>query len=228
MQTSRLTVRLPDLTSPRPRPAALSPEKIDTRYVDEANHAPPHEATEHVADAAAPTLLARVYRFIGQPKIWLACITAIAVQVVLALVFTPPAKPTAAPRTQRKPASAAAQPQRTGVARIVVPPAESTATASAEATSATDLLASPQMQPTPPVDAAAPWEPLPSISPGPSEGTDTRGEAPGAPRLAEQKRLADDRQYDGRAAEESLGARLEGVMPIDDVDRDEPNGGSGR
>ncbi|HJT33761.1 MAG TPA: hypothetical protein VJ783_17070 [Pirellulales bacterium] len=227
MQTSRLTVRLPDLTSPRPRPVAPSPETIDPRYVDEANQAPPHEATEHVDDAAAPTLLARVYRFIGQPKIWLACITAIAVQVILALVFTPPAKPTAAPRTQRKPASAVS-PQRTGVARIVVPPAETPTTASAEATSgATDLLASPQMQPTPPIDAAAPWEPLPTTSADPSEGTDTRGEAPGAPRLAEQKRLADDQQYDGRAAQESLGARLEGVMPIDDVEH-EPNGGSGR
>lgn len=227
MQTSRLTVRLPDLTSPRPRAAARSLVTTDHRFADEANQAPPHEATEHVDDAAAPTLLARVYRFVGQPKFWLACITAIAVQVVLALVFTPAAQPTAAPRTQRK-AAPAVSPQRTGVARIVVPPAESPATASAGATSATDIFASPQMQPTPPVDAATPWESLPPTSADPSEGADTRGEAPGAPRLAEQKRLAHDQQYDGRAAQESLGARLEGVMPIDDVDYDEPNAGSGR
>lgn len=227
MQTSRLTVRLPDLTSPRPRPAASSPQKIDPRFVDEANEAMRQVASEHEEDAAAPTLWARVYRFVGQPKFWLACVTAIAVQVVLALAFTPAAKPTAAPRPPRKTA-AAAPPQSTGVARIVVPPAETPTTASAEASSATDLLASPQMQPTPPIDAAAPWEPLPPTSADPSEGTDTRGEAPGAPRLAEQKRLADNQQYDGRAAQESLGARLEGVMPIDDVDHDEPNGGSGR
>lgn len=227
MQTSRLTVRLPDLTSPRPRPAAPSPDRIDSRDDDEANQAPWQEATEYEDDAAAPTFLARVYRFVGQPKFWLACLTAIAVQVILALVFTPAAKPTAAPRTRRK-AATAAPPQRTGVARIVVPPAESPATASAAATSANDILAAPQMQPTPPVDAAVPWEPLPPTSADPSEGADASGQAPGSPRLAEQKRLADDQQYDGRAAQESLGARLEGLMPIDDVEHDEPNGGSGR
>lgn len=227
MQTSRLTVRLPDLTSPRPRAVARSLETMEHRFADEANQLPQQEAREYEDDAAAPILLARAYRFVGQPKFWLACVTAIAVQVVLALVFTPAAKPTMSPRA--RPRATAAAPAHPGAARIVVPPAESPATPAASATTATDILAAPQMQPTPPVDAATPWEPLPPTSADPSEGADMNGEAQSAPRLAEQKRLADDQQYDGRAAQESLGARLEGVvMPIDDAEQDVPNGGRGR
>lgn len=228
--TSRLTVRLPDLTAPPPSLAARQRENDDLGSFAEEPQSE-QELREH--DAAerttAATALARVYQFVGQPKFWLACITAIGVQVVLALVFTPAAPPNAAPRVVRK--ASAEAPQRAGAARIVVPPAETPAAAAATTVPGADELAAPRMQPAPPVDTETRWEPLPPASADPSDGaaatgTGARGDARPGPRLAEQKRLAGEQTYDGRTAQESLGATLEGVMPIDDVELEQPNRGS--
>ena len=225
--TSRLTVRLPDMTAPPPSLAAKQREKDEPGSFAEEPRSE-QELTQHddAERTIAATALARIYQFVGQPKFWLACITAIGVQVVLALVFTPAAPPNAAPRVVRK--ASAEAPQRAGAARIVVPPAE-TPGASATTVPGADELAAPRIQPAPPVDAETMWEPLPPASADPSDGAAATGKTDGVrpgPRLAEQKRLAGEQTYDGRTAQESLGATLEGVMPIDDVELEQPNRGS--
>ncbi len=217
-----LTVRLPDLTSPvapragRSKPDAASPEAFGNASSAVTELGP--SAREH---AAKPSLFARVCQFIGQPKFWLACLTAIVVQIVLALAFAP-AAPEAEPAAT--PPKAPAAPPRTEAARIIVPPAEPSSAKGAAP--ATDLLTAPQMQPAPPADAASQIEPLPSISPAPGESVELMGDSPLGPRVAEQRSLADDRQYDGQATPEAIGAKLEAVAPVDEGELQQPNGGS--
>lgn len=218
-----LTVRLPDLTSP-----------VVPRLERPERGAPPNESTskdelalldtEHsVTERAAPPqgILARFYHFVGQPKFWLACITAIGVQVVLALFFTPAPSSSGAASGQHK---AVAAPKQAAPARIVVPPAK--VSSPQGPTSTADHLMVPQMQPAPPPDAATQVEPLPSTSSAPVEGANAASSWLQERRLAERRSLAAERKYDGQATAEAIGATLEGVAPVDEVDLEQPNGGN--
>lgn len=216
-----LTVRLPDLSSP----SAAPPGTAEPGHNRDERVGPPGLPLQDTR-GAAPELLrrgvfARVYQFVGQPKFWLACLTAIGVQVVLALVFSP-----AAPKTDsHAPRKSPVPPERAAATRIVVPPAESPP-ARAGIPSA-DALAAPQMQPAPPADAAMLAEP-PTTSATPLEGAATSSDSIHTPRLAEQRGFARQQRYDGQTGSEALGATLEQVVPVDDVDLQQPNGGSRR
>ncbi len=213
-----LTVRLPDLTSPAaPRPGRSKPVTDRPELIAKTSTVLP-EIEHSVTERTAPLgILSRIYQFVGQPKFWLAGITAIGVQVVLALVFTPaPTTSDPAPSPRSK---APAVPERAPAARIVVPPAESPSAKGAVPSA--DLLTAPQMQPAPPADASTQVEPLPSTSAAPVEDAAARSRPAPAPRVAEQRRLAEERRYDGQAAE-AAGATLDAVVPIDDVELEQP------
>ncbi|HEX7447819.1 MAG TPA: hypothetical protein VF306_09760 [Pirellulales bacterium] len=217
-----LTVRLPDLTLPTaPRRGRLQPG-IDS--ADAVASVPVGSSDPRPLEMEEPAprgILARIYQFIMQPKFWLACITAVVVQVVLALVFTPP-PPAADPAPGRRKASVASD--RAPPSRIVVPPAESSSAQGAAP--ATDLLTAPQMQPAPPADAAMQIEPLPATPAAPLEGTEAASGHPQGARVAEQRRLAEQRRYDGQPAAEAFGATLEGVSPIDDAELHQTQSGN--
>lgn len=216
----RITIRLPDLSSPVATASAnlVSSEHRDASAV-RTGPSPDFADRRSRAKQMAGVWLTRAYKVVGQPRFWLACLTAIGVQVVLALVCAPAAKPAAASRAPRRSAGAS---QAAGPARIVVPPAETPARGAA-ALPAADILAAPQMQPAPPADAIKAWDPPPPTTSESYEGAAIDDDARSAPRLAEQKRLAGDLKYDGAAANPPRGASLDGIVPIDDAGVEPPS-----
>lgn len=101
---SRLTIRLPDLNSPRSpatapasqaspvqttltNPISTSP---DVELAETAQSGPTGQAAaRRVAAEWLHSLPRKTITFVRQPKFWLACVVAVAVQVVLAFVMTP-------------------------------------------------------------------------------------------------------------------------------------------
>lgn len=216
----RITIRLPDLSSPASIAAAKSAGS-EHRDASAVPTGPPPDFADRRSRSKqmAGVWLTRAYKVVGQPRFWLACLTAIGVQVVLALVCAPVPKPAAA---SRAPHRSAAVSQPAGPARIVAPPAETSAR-DAAALPAADILAAPQMQPAPPADAIQAREPLPPTTSDPYEGAANDDGARSAPRLAEQKRLGGDLKYDGAAANQPRGASLDGIVPVDDAGVESPS-----
>lgn len=131
---SRLTIRLPDLNSAR-SPLAASPRQAP--LANPTANLPRSELAEAVETGATGqataegtastawlrTLPQKTLTFIRQPKFWLACVVAVAVQVVLAFAMTPAEDVP----DGKKPTPGSAQPWQKAMeepaARIVVPAA---------------------------------------------------------------------------------------------------------
>lgn len=147
--------------------------------------------------------------YVRQPKFWLACLAAVAVQVLLAAVMTPaddePPEPrqTSAKRWS-KPAAAPAT-------RIVVPPAQTPA----DAEPAEGL----KNGTTTPLGVTAPLDGLSEVNGRTGQGSgDTEPFELLTPptRMAENRRLADAGQhFDGRNAESNQGATLGAIVPLE-------------
>lgn len=95
---SRLTIRLPDLSAarvPLVGPPAGSPPGLLTVGSESQQDNEAAEATSagQVTKGSAPAwmrqLPQKTFDLVRQPKFWLACVVAVAVQIVLALVMTP-------------------------------------------------------------------------------------------------------------------------------------------
>jgi hypothetical protein len=148
---------------------------------------------------------------VRQPKFWLACVVAIAVQVVLALVVTPgegddrdDGRPlTAAKPWPKTPAAPAA--------RIIVPAAPTNVT---EESAGSLPGGTTPMGPTGPLDPAM-EEASPTGEPFSAEAP---GDRFGATRMANNRRPSDEAaRFDGRTTGESDGATLGGIAPLENA-----------
>jgi hypothetical protein len=152
----------------------------------------------------------RVIPFVRQPRFWLACITAIGVQVVLAAVMTPAEDDhrdeiRTAAKAWPKPAPVPAE-------RIVVPPAQGPH----------DLLDPPdhgKHGTTTPLGSTAHLD-SPADATGATAAADTDGvdDTSAQVRVAENRRLDDgrqfDRQFEAGPGEQADGATLGGIVPL--------------
>ena len=217
---SRLTIRLPDLSTPRgaTNDASATTDLTDKIHVASATGVAAEVKPSSVAaiGEAASSLAQRlpdmnalpqkVIAFMRQPKFWLACITAIAVQILLAAVMTPAedAVESNRPRTAAKPWP---KPTPAPAARIVVPAAPAP----------TDVLDGPLHGATTPMGLTVPLDSS-SDSAAPSGDAPARadGTSESSPRTADRRRWAEEGgQLDGRAVGEPDGATLGGIMPLE-------------
>jgi hypothetical protein len=154
----------------------------------------------------------KVVPFVCQPRFWLACITAIGVQVFLAAVMTPaqddpgdPIRTAANPWPKAAPAPAE---------RIVVPPPQGSH----------DLIDPPDGGKHGTTTPLGPTAHLDSSSDSAGASGQPLGEADGVNetsaqmRVAENRRLAGDaRQFDGGLVGPADGATLEGIVPLESM-----------
>ncbi|HWB08415.1 MAG TPA: hypothetical protein VG826_04295 [Pirellulales bacterium] len=227
-ESSCLTIRLPDISSPRDSAKDLSHARRDPPHspgpTAEAQAAGPSptpltgraalaaEQWRRTADILlkkADILRTRVVPFVRQPKFWLACVTAIGVQVLLAAIMTPAEEgPSEHVRTAanpwRKPAPVPPE-------RIVVPPAQGSHDAG-------DAVDSEKHGTTTPLGATAPLDAPKGtgpVEPASTETDDVVGASP-FPRMAENRRLAGDgRKFDGVPSGDADGATLGGIVPLE-------------
>lgn len=218
---SRLTVRLPDLTAPRETPTA-SGGGFDRQSGSSVSHKVPQtpnpqsvidaeiEAAEPSgADRSIETLPRKVMAFVRQPKFWLACIVAIAVQVLLAVVMTPAEGDN--DQADRRRTAAKHWPKATPepAARIMVPAAPLPAEALYQTGGAMEGA-------TTPMGLAAPLDS--SSDAGPSGTTDSEAGNNPSPsaRMADNHRMGgESAQFDGRAVGDVDGATLRGIIPLE-------------
>lgn len=218
---SRLTIRLPDLNASRDLPNEGAPVDSNGRSrlnksVPQTAKSPPAAIVETTSveprTVASGRLPQKIIAVVRQPKFWLACVVAIAVQVLLAAVMTPAegdsdredSPPTAAePPTKTVPAPAA---------RIVVPAAPLPSEAMDPSDRSTEGA-------TTPMGLTAPLDPsLDAAAPSGAETTEaTAGTSPSpTARMAENRRaVGENSQFDGRAVGEVNGATLGGIMPLE-------------
>jgi hypothetical protein len=218
---SRLTIRLPDLNTPRDLPNDGGP--VESNGPSRLNKIAPQTARPQPAgnrETASVEPLAilprrlpqKILMVVRQPNFWLACGVAIAVQLLLAAVMTPAEGD--GDREDRPPI--AAEPPTKAVpapaARIVVPaaplPSETSDPTDGSAEGAT----------TTPMGLTAPLDLSPDAAPHGAETTEaTAGASPSpAARIAENRRVAGENpQYDGRTVGEVNGATLGGIMPLE-------------
>lgn len=218
---SLLTIRLPDLNNRRRGPAAPHSK---APLNSQAGDVPSIESAELIEDAltaqcakqrlSSPEWLRRLSRktvdFVRQPKFWLACVVAAAVQVVLAFVMTPAEDVPGG----HKQAATSAQPwqkdEEEPAARIVVPAAP--VNVPEEHPDSAPAASSP-MGPALPIDSTTDTIGHGSEPPAEQPRTADRPDEPfAAARLAEKRAPAAD---DRRAAIEADGATLGGIAPFD-------------
>lgn len=136
---SRLTIRLPDLNNPRrpaaapstPAPPAHLPLAGSTSMAPEMEHAAGNENGDSRQTATARSapvewlhaFSRKTIGFVRQPKFWLACVVAVAVQVVLAFAMTPAEDAPDGQKPEQAPAPAWQKAAEEPAARIVVPAA---------------------------------------------------------------------------------------------------------
>ena len=214
---SRLIVRLPDLSGPKAtvRAAAVADAGLstdlssrETPKIGPSASMLPYLANIPVTLNSIAGLPHKALELVRQPKFWLACVVAVMVQVVLALVITPSDRDldrdrplTAAKPWPKTPATPAA--------RIVVPAAPA---------NAVDENGGPLPGATTPMGPTVPLEPTgEAASPG---GEPFSAEAPGdrlaGTRTADNRNRVDEApQFDGRAPGESDGATLGGIAPLE-------------
>jgi hypothetical protein len=219
---SRLTIRLPDLSSSRLTVAAQAKANVAPAATGQVGpEMPPddqHRGTATYAvstEQAASTALAKlavssgglpqkILTFVRQPKFWLACIVAVVVQVVLAFVMTPVEQDSdrdARPKHAAKPSEASPEP----AAHIVVPAAPVNV---ADEPNQPPPTATTPMGLTLPVDTA-------------TDATSTGDEELSAERFPET-RMAENRplveakaRFDGRSTGGPDGATLGGISPVE-------------
>jgi hypothetical protein len=237
-EESCLTIRLPDLSPilnphvspPRESASNSSHSRQDESRQGNANRgaryakaflpvltslaaslAGPRQRTTDVFHAKViPILRTRVLPFFCQPKFWLACVTAVAVQVVLAAVM-PPAEddPPEEIRTaaNRWPKSTTVRSER-----IVVPPAQGSHDTIDPVDSGKQGTTTP-LGVTAPLDSSAEGANSTEQTSTAADGVD---EPPQAPRMAENHRLrAEGRQFDRVPAGDADGATLGGIEPLE-------------
>jgi hypothetical protein len=224
---SRLTIRLPDVSAPREPPRAESnsvdPASEAARPAGPSPRAGPSQLKAAIGAALPATIsqigkplshpiVGKVVAFVRQPKFWLACIAAIAVQVVLAAVMTPAKDDRDQPERPRTAAIRWSKPVSTPAARIVVPPAQTP-------NEDTEPANNPKTGTTTPLGVTAPLE-TSSDADGSNgqalSGTDASGLLTPPTRMADNRRLAGDaRPLDGRSAGPIEGATLRGIVPLE-------------
>ncbi|HET6882196.1 MAG TPA: hypothetical protein VFI31_18675 [Pirellulales bacterium] len=221
---SRVTIRLPDLSGSRlistDQPAAPAPLERESRQQHPepsfGRQASAYETAQPTEPAGTATPRqsaslgewgAKIVAFVRQPKFWLACIVAAAVQVVLAFAMTPVEKDAdhetrlqPPPKWQSKPSEPPAH--------IVVPAAPVTG---AEEPQQAPLGATTPMGPSAPVEPTSENE-----SPaGDALSAERPEERFSATRMVEKRGLVDDsRRFDGRPAAPD-GATLGGIAPVE-------------
>lgn len=223
---SRLTVRLPDLSAPRrttdlastaAEPDAKEPFGPTSGVAAAVN--PPassgarggHSARLRERLPSLEALPRKVLAFVRQPQFWLACVVAIAVQVVLAVVMTPAEGDSVRPeRTAAKPWPKSAP---APAVRIIVP----SAPAPTDVPEQADV---PLHGTTTPMGLTVPWESSSdSAAPvveGPTDADSVNLRLPRT-RTADRRRWADHAagQLDGGAGGETDGATLDGILPME-------------
>ncbi|HVX10322.1 MAG TPA: hypothetical protein VHC22_04035 [Pirellulales bacterium] len=222
---SRLIVRLPDL-SPRPTETSAATTSAATTAAGAATDVAQStgESRKERLLAVSEQLRARLsatcrrsltglpqksLNVVRQPKFWLACVVAIAVQVVLALVVTPGEGDD---RRDDRPLTAAKPWPKTPAApaaRIIVPAAP---------TNVTEDLGGSLPGGTTPMGPTVPLEPgLEEASPtGEPFSAEAPGDRFGPTRMVENRRQGDEAgHFDGRATAESDGATLGGIAPLE-------------
>jgi hypothetical protein len=219
-ETSCLTIRLPDISTPQEVTRDLSqPRRESPRAASIA--VPPAEPSPPVLRSRVPTpawfagswqrtadiLCQKVVPFVRQPKFWLACVTAVAVQVVLAAVMTPTEEDH--PEHIRTAANPRPKPAPLPAERIVVPPAPGPHDSS-------EPVDGQKHGTTTPLGVTAPSDSLDAGTMGQATAETDVDELPPAPRMAENRRLApDDRKFDGVPVGEADGATLGGIEPLE-------------
>jgi hypothetical protein len=217
---SRLIIRLPDLSSPKAT-MAVAATVVDSGPSTELSNREMSKvgaATSSGSDMATvpvawrrsiAALPQKALALVRQPKFWLACVVAIVVQVVLAMVITPAEEDldrTDRPLTALKPWPKAPE---APPARIVVPAAPANV---ADESSESMPGATTPMGPTAPLEPATE-----TASPG---GQPFSAEGPGdllsPTRMADNRSRADETiHFDGRTPSESDGATLGGISPLE-------------
>jgi hypothetical protein len=218
--TAHLTIRLPDVSTPRESKRSMhnvAQQEPSIEKESAATETPPAAAMADVlTDAVRSSLWStdrlpeKVIAFVRQPKFWLSCIAAIAVQVILAAVMTPAQqdqsdlKRTAAKAWQdRAPAPAT---------RIVVPPASTS-----EVVEPTD---GANNGTTTPLGLMTPPEPSSDFSTGTGSKGLSDADLMGSPShptlMAENRRMTDEaRQFDGQRSDRDDGATLGSIVPLE-------------
>lgn len=217
--TAYLTIRLPDVSTPGEPRRPMDKVPLQAPSIEKAlpaTETPTTAMTDVASDAVRSSLWwtdrlpEKVIAFVRQPKFWLSCIAAVAVQVVLAAVMTPAqddqseVKRTAAKPWQDR-ASAPA-------ARIIVPPA-STSEVVEPSDGANNGTTTPLGLMTPP-------EPSSDFSAGTSNqglSDPDLAASPSHPTLmAENRRLTDDGgQFNGQRSDQNDGATLGNIVPLE-------------
>lgn len=219
---SRLIVRLPDLGSARiPNPAPVAApgtslrgnESVGNSSIRTPGQTDNQESTASQAARFELTsklqeLPRKALEMVRQPKFWLACIVAVAVQIVLALIMTPA---DAGPEREKRAAASAKPWQKTAAeppARIVVPAAP--VNGNDERSDVMPSGASP-MAPALPPETSNDGGALGSAS-----LLDIDGDRSAAVRMAENRPLADDPgSSPARPSSEADGATLGGIAPFE-------------
>jgi hypothetical protein len=232
-EKSCLTIRLPDLSPPASSPSDTARNSIHARQNESRQRnairgtryakaflplvtslaASVAGRLQHTTDVlharVIPILRARVLPFVRQPKFWLACVTAVAVQVVLAAVIPPaeddpPEEIRTAANHWPKRATAPSE-------RIVVPPAQGSHDTIEPADSGKQGTTTP-LGVTAPLDSSSGAAGAEQTS-QPADGLD---EPPHALRTAENRRLtAEGRQFDRVPAGDADGATLGDIVPLE-------------
>jgi hypothetical protein len=221
-----MTIRLPDVSAPsglgREIGRAVDDTLADvapatgTATLDAAEYevpSTPPAANERRPSPLAHPLVETCAAYVRQPKFWLACIVAVAVQVLLAAVMTP----ADGDREQLAPRQTSAKqwskPAAAPATRIVVPPAQTPG----DAEPAEGL----KNGTTTPLGVTVPMDGLSDMN-GPT------GQASGdaeplelltpPTRMADIRRLADAAaQFDGRNGQSHEGATLGAIVPLEPI-----------
>lgn len=216
---SRLTIRLPDLNNARPALAAQAGQAKSFSSASSAPTSEPAETLKHgqSGQAAVDTMQSpawfrrlpkRTLDFVRQPKFWLACVVAVAVQVVLAFVMTPAEGVSDGKKPTPGPAEAWQKAAEEPAARIVVPAAP--VTVPDDHADAAPVLTTP-MGPALPIEAT-------SGATGPGSellSAEPQEQSPAERLAAEHLPAAAGARVAGRPAVQTDGATLGGIAPLD-------------
>lgn len=221
---TRTTIRLPDLSAPLERGRAVDRPINDSDEVEmpseatatlessDPEAAPKLPATrEPLRSLLAHPLAEKCIAYVQQPKFWLACIVAVAVQVVLAAVMTPADGDSQPPTPRQTSAKRWSKPAAAPATRIVVPPAPTPA----DVEPADGL----QNGTTTPLGVTAPLDGLSDVNATGGQASSDAGPlellTPPA-RMADSRRLTDaGPHFDGRTAQSHEGATLGAIVPLE-------------
>lgn len=219
---SRLTIRLPDLNTVGP-PAAASASALrqapmaspinpshGSELAETATNSPAEQDKQAAGQSPAwiRELPRKTLDLVRQPKFWLACIVAVAVQVVLAFVMTPAEGVSDGKKPPQAPAQAWQKAPEEPAARIVVPAAP---------VSVPDDHSETAPSVTTPMGPALPFDPTTDITGSGSNALTVDGpdEQVPAARMADKQSHTEGGRSIDRPAQQMDGATLGGIAPLE-------------